>query len=320
MSWDNWGDYGDYVSAAERRRRAAATAQKLEKKGQKLAPVRVEGRSITNTFWGKAWCQNLESYSDYGSRLPRGRSYVRNGSVLDLQIQRGVITAMVAGTSVYNIKIKITALEKAAWTKLKRECAGKVGSLIDLLRGKLSGPVMEIITRKADGLFPKPKEIDMDCSCPDWADMCKHVAATLYGVGVRLDESPELLFTLRGVDHLELIAETTQNLSESLTASADSGTDTLDEGSLSEVFGIDLEPAPMAVAGLPVGKAPKPKVPPTAKKIVAKPSASGRKQSSAGKLSRGVDKKIKPAARTMMDRASNPSIKKAKAKSRSKKS
>ncbi len=241
MSW-GWGDFGDYVSVDEKRRRADALVAKLEKKGRQLSPVRLMGRSIASTFWGKAWCRNLESYGTYASRLPRGRSYVRNGAVVDLQIQRGSLTALVNGTSLYEIKIKVEPLEKGAWQKLKSECAGKVGSLIDLLRGKLSGAVMEVITRKDGGLFPKPAEIRLDCSCPDYADLCKHLAAVLYGVGARLDQSPELLFTLRGVDHLELFSESTQNLASDLAAPNEAAT--LSESDLADVFGIELEPVP----------------------------------------------------------------------------
>ena len=240
MGW-GWGQFGDYVSVDEKRRRADALVLKLEKQGRQLSPVRLTGRSIANTFWGKSWCQNLESYGSYASRLPRGRSYVRNGAVLDLQIGRGSVTALVSGTELYDIKIRIEPLDKAAWQKLKGECAGKVGSLIDLLRGKLSGPVMDVITRRDGGLFPKPAEIKLDCSCPDYADLCKHLAAVLYGVGARLDHSPELLFTLRGVDHLELFSDSTQNLASDLAAPGDAPT--LDASDLAAVFGIELEPA-----------------------------------------------------------------------------
>ena len=248
MSWE-WGEFGDYVSADEKRRRADALVRKLEKQGRQLSPVRLTGRAIANTFWGKAWGQNLESYGTYASRLPRGRSYVRSGAVVDLQIGRGSVAALVSGTELYTVKIKIDPLGKAAWQQLKQDCAGKVGSLIDLLRGKLSGPVMEVITRKDGGLFPKPKEIQLDCSCPDHADLCKHVAATLYGVGAHLDESPELLFGLRGVDHLELINSAAHSLTSDLNAPANGASGTLDEGSLAEVFGIEFAgtvPAPEA--------------------------------------------------------------------------
>ena len=240
MAW-GWEDYGDYVSADEKRQRADASVRKLEKGGRKLSPVRLTGRAIASSFWGKAWNQNLEGYGDYASRLPRGRSYLRQGAVLDLQIARGTIQATVSGTRLYEVAIKIDMLEKAPWGRLKQDCAGRVGTLMDLLQGKLSGPVMEIVTRQKGGLFPKPREIHLDCSCPDYADLCKHVAAVLYGVGARLDERPELLFTLRGVDHLELIAAATGSLQAELAAPAgDASAGTLDEGSLAEIFGIDL--------------------------------------------------------------------------------
>ena len=240
MAW-GWDDYGDYVSADEKRRRAGAAARKLEKKGRKLSPVLPTGRSIAGSFWGKAWCKNLESYSDYASRLPRGRSYLRQGAVLDLQVGRGAIKASVSGTRLYEVEIKIDTLPKDAWTRLKKECAGKVGSLMDLLQGKLAAPVMEVVTRKDGGLFPRPKEIHLECSCPDYADLCKHVAATLYGVGTRLDERPELLFLLRGVDHLELIASATQSVTEDLAAPVAGKGKTLDAGSLAEIFGIEID-------------------------------------------------------------------------------
>src|SRR5687767_1299310 len=197
MSWWDYGDYRPYVSVVERRAQAAREVAKLAKKGRKISPVRIEGRKIAHTFWGKAWCENLESYSDYENRLPRGRTYVRNGSVLDLQIEPGRISALVSGSSLYKIEIGITTLVKSSWQGIKRECAGKIGSLIELLQGKLSQGVMGIITRRPGGMFPAPKEISLTCSCPDWAGMCKHIAAVLYGVGARLDHEPELLFTLR---------------------------------------------------------------------------------------------------------------------------
>lgn len=238
MSW-GWS-FAPYVSVAEKRRRSEKTARDLEKKGQKLSPVRIEGRKIAGSFWGKAWCDNLESYSDYEYRLPRGRSYVRNGAVLDLQIEAGAITALVSGSELYRIKINIQPVESSGWKSLKTECAGQVGSLMDLLQGRLSTPVMEVITRRETGLFPKPAEISLDCSCPDWADMCKHVAATLYAVGARLDKSPEMLFALRGVDHMELITAATESVAVDALTVADIP-DALSGENLAEVFGIEIE-------------------------------------------------------------------------------
>src|SRR5687768_2102411 len=101
----HWRDFKPYVSVAQRRAKAAREAAKLQKKGQQSAPILIEGRCISTTFWGKAWCENLESYSDFDNRLPRGRTYVRNGSVVDLKINPGEVIALVSGSSLYRIKI-----------------------------------------------------------------------------------------------------------------------------------------------------------------------------------------------------------------------
>ncbi|MGD0188062.1 MAG: hypothetical protein ABSC25_22825, partial [Roseiarcus sp.] len=201
-----------YVPVAKRRAIAARELEKLKKKGRTISPVVIEGRTIVRTFWGNAWCENLERYSDYENRLPRGRTYVRNGSVLDLQIERGQIRAMVSGSELYSIEIKIDTISKSGWAAICRDCLGSVGSLVELLQGKLSKNVMERVCREGDGLFPSPREIKMKCSCPDWADMCKHTSAVLYGVGARLDAEPDVLFALRGVDRSELIAGAGTNL------------------------------------------------------------------------------------------------------------
>jgi uncharacterized Zn finger protein len=196
-----------YVSVAERRLNAERAAGKLSKKGSVLSPVIVEGRKIVSSFWGKAWCDNLESYRDYQNRLERGRSYARNGCVIDLQIAPHTVTAMVSGSSVYTVKITIAEVPKPQWKAICTDCAGGIDSLVELLQGRFSKGVMERICRQGTGLFPKPAEIKFSCSCPDYASMCKHVAAALLGVGVRLDARPELLFRLRGVDENDLVGD-----------------------------------------------------------------------------------------------------------------
>src|SRR2546421_1677039 len=201
-----------YVSAAEKRRNAEREVAKLRKRGQSVSPVRIEGRTIARSFWGQAWCANLESYSDYENRLPRGRTYVRNGCVVDLQIARGEVTAMVAGSDLYRITIAISPVKISRWKAICRDCAGTIDSLVELLQGRLAKGVMDRVCREGDGLFPSPGEIKLSCSCPDWADMCKHVAAALYGIGARLDEMPQLLFVLRDVDENELLASVEQHL------------------------------------------------------------------------------------------------------------
>lgn len=201
---DYWG-WQPYVSAAQRRQKAAREVEKQKKRGNALSPVVVEGRAIAKTFWGKAWCENLERYSDYANRLPRGRTYVRNGSVIDLKIGPGAIDALVSGSDLYRVALKVTPVSKARWKTLCTDCAGGIDSLVELLQGRFSKGVMERICLQGTGLFPSPKEIKLSCSCPDSAGMCKHVAAVLYGVGSRFDENPELLFRLHAVKAEELI-------------------------------------------------------------------------------------------------------------------
>ena len=244
-SWSRYdgyyGGWAPYVPVAQRRAQAAAYAKQLAKKrGRPLAPIKIDGRTIARSFWGKAWCENLEAYSDFANRLPRGRTYVRNGSVIDLEIAKGKITALVSGSEVYELTITIDTVPSKTWQAIRGDCARSIASLIDLLRGRFDRGVMERLTQKEDGLFPKPKEIKMTCSCPDYAGMCKHIAAVMYGIGARLDVSPELLFTLRNVDHLELIGQAVaaDNLER---AFAGESAESLKADNLGEVFGIELE-------------------------------------------------------------------------------
>jgi uncharacterized Zn finger protein len=245
MSWD--GDWPEYVPVAERRRRAVLEVAKLARKGRSVAPVVIEGRAIATTFWGKAWCENLESYQDFATRLPRGRSYVRNGPVLDLQIAPHEVTAMVSGSRLYRIKVGVDAVAGRHWCSICKDCAGAIDSLVELLQGRLSLGVMERICRQGLGLFPTPEQVRFQCSCPDFAFMCKHVAAVLYGIGARLDRQPELLFRLRGVDEKDLLARIDASLPMANTTPAASKV--LETGDLSAMFGLDMAPV---AAPLPV--------------------------------------------------------------------
>jgi uncharacterized Zn finger protein len=233
--YDAWKPY---VTVGERRMQAGRALARLTKKGQTISPVVIEGRKIARTFWGKAWCDNLERYSDYANRLPRGRSYVRNGSVVDLQIAPGTVTARVSGSDLYSIDVKVAEVQKARWGAVCRDCTGEISSLVELLQGRFSERVMTRICEDQTGLFPSPKEITFTCSCPDWASMCKHVAAVLYGIGARLDEMPELLFTLRKVHHEDLIAKAGTSLPRPRKGAA--AAKVLGTGDLSEMFGIEI--------------------------------------------------------------------------------
>ncbi len=234
----SWYFHKPYVSAAQRKAKARREVEKMKKKGQELLPVHVEGLKMGKTFWGKAWCQHIETFSDFDTRLPRGKTYVRNESILDLQIRQGMITAMVMGSELYSIRVKISPLTAGQWKSIKKKTAGQINSLVELLQGKLSDAVMQSVINHSDGLFPKAGQIEMDCSCPDAAEMCKHLAAVLYGVGCRLDEQPELLFKLRGVDHTELLTEATRAAG---TASDVGSRKTIAASDLSDVFGIDID-------------------------------------------------------------------------------
>ncbi len=304
-----YGGWAPYVPVAERRAQARRLAKSLAKKGQELTPVEVEGRKITRTFWGDAWCRNLERYSDFANRLPRGRTYVRNGSVIHLGIAKGKINALVSGSDVYEVEIDITRTAKKEWKSLCRDCTGQIDSVVDLLRGQLSEGVMERICRPKTGLFPAPRQIRLSCSCPDWADMCKHVAAVLYGVGCRLDAEPELLFRLRGVDEGEMIAEAAGRVSE--TARTKAPRNVLeDDGGLDEIFGIDLGGAQAA----PPAKAPRRKR--AAKKKVAKKKTVQRKK--ATKRKPAGKKKATPGKRKVKPKAKAKTKTKTKAKAKTK--
>lgn len=209
-----------------------------KKQGAALIPVEVaKGTKLARQFWGQAWQQHLESYADYESRLPRGRSYLRQGHVFDLAINEGLVTALVTGQTVYDVQVKIQPLGEQRWQHLQSQCAGRVSSLLDLLAGKLGDDVMKLITDPHEGLFPQPKEIKVICTCPDWADLCKHAAAVLYAIGLRFDAQPELFFKLRGVDSTALV----QGASSALNAEAlPTGAAQIASDDLADVFGIDL--------------------------------------------------------------------------------
>ncbi len=230
-----WWSYED---VREQKARVEREIAKRVKRGETFDVLAAPSgnKKLCTTFWGQAWCKNLEAYQEYESRLPRGRSYLRQGKVYNLVIEKGNLSAVVAGSELYETRIEIKPLPPVRWKEIVEESAGQVGSMLDLLSGKLGDGLMRVLTDTERGLFPKPKEIRFDCSCPDFADMCKHVSAVLYGVGVMLDTKPELLFTLRGVDQAELLADA----GEATVAELSEGEGELAGADLSSLFGIDL--------------------------------------------------------------------------------
>lgn len=281
-----WG-WRPYVPVAKRRRKTARTIAKAKKAGVALSPVTLASRGvIAKTFWGKAWCDNLEAYSDYSNRLPRGRTYVRNGSVIDLNIEAGKVKAQVMGSRLYRVEVNVAAVPARQWKDITRSCTGSIASLVELLQGKLSKAVMERICRPRIGLFPVPREIRFDCSCPDWASMCKHVAAVLYGVGARLDQQPELLFTLRRADANALVAQAGVDL-PAKARKVPGKTRVLDDAALTDVFGIEMAGA---MEAKPPGKpGPRRK---TAVAPLGKSATSRAKRTAAGSAAKSTAKPV----------------------------
>jgi uncharacterized Zn finger protein len=264
MGFDGYGDFPAYLSVAKRRARAQQRLKALARKGKKPSPIVIEGRTIATTFWGKAWCDYVEGHAALVNRLERGRSYVRSGMVIDLEVTRGQVRALVSGTDLYEVVIEIAPLPGPRWKAVRRRCGGQIGTLVELLAGRFSSAVMEVLSHREQGLFPAKGEMALRCSCPDGEWVCKHVAAVVYGVGARLDHAPELLFTLRGVDGADLIAEAGK---VGQGAPSQPGAKGLAAGQLEDIFGIELEGD-----GVIVAKKASRRAPPPAKAMPTRPA------------------------------------------------
>ncbi len=301
--------YGRYVTVEEKRARAEKKLNTLKKKNPKIQPVVIEGRNLATTWWGKAWNKNLELYADYANRIGRGRSYVRHRAVLDLQIHPGKVIGLVMGSrsTPYQVSITIQPIAKKRWLEIKEQCKGKLDSIRKLLAGELPKELDLLFTQKGKGLFPSPKEIHLSCSCPDWAVMCKHVAAVLYGIGARLDENPSLFFVLRNVDIQDLISETVKESKKDLLTRAKKKSSRIidDDNSLSDLFGIELEQENLSLSQTwETSKVPKKrkdtKQPVSRKKTQEHSSGKGKNQTDSktgqGKTSMKKPRRIKDAA------------------------
>jgi uncharacterized Zn finger protein len=306
-----WG-WKPYVPVAERRKRAEAAASKAKKTGAILSPIAGSRGAIAKTFWGKAWCDNLERYSDYANRLPRGRTYVRNGSVIDLVIGAGEVRAQVMGSSLYRVEVRVASVGAKHWKAVGADCAGSIDSMVELLQGTFSKAVMQRLCRPGDGLFPAPKDIEFTCSCPDWAAMCKHVAAVLYGVGARLDQRPDLLFDLRRVDGKDLLAQAGAGLTrpgKTLTKAR-----MLKESALGEVFGIEMAgavaPAKSVKRAVRQAKKGKAAASATAATILAR---GGAQRPAASKVNVNSDAQDKAAVRAPVKAKTPSRVRRAKA-------
>jgi uncharacterized Zn finger protein len=234
-----WG-YFEYKPVAEKKAEALKKLAKLRKKNPNISPVVINGRKIATTWWGVAWNKNLESYADYENRIGRGRAYVRNGMVLDLQIKPGVVSALVSGSTrtPYNVLIEIDELSEERWKTVAEQCSRRIDSISDLVEGKFPEDMAQIFLNQQQGIFPSPSEIHLGCSCPDWAEMCKHVAAALYGVGARLDDDPTLFFTLRNINFSELLKKSVEEKIDSMLKNANKKSGRTIDGADTDIAGL----------------------------------------------------------------------------------
>ncbi len=233
--------FAPYVSVAEKKEKSLKALAKLKAKNKELQPITIEGRTLAKSWWGKAWNQNLESYADYSNRISRGRSYVRNNAVLDLKITKGEVKAIVQGSSSkpYTITVQIDKLSKEKWNKVIALCNHRIDTLEQLVAGSFPKELEVLFKERKYGLFPSPKEIHFDCSCPDWASMCKHVAAVLYGIGARLDTNPMLFFELRDIDSTELVKKSMEKKLDNMLKNADKKSERkIAEKDVFDLFGI----------------------------------------------------------------------------------
>ena len=236
----NYG-YPKYTSVAEKKEKARKSLVKLKKKNPDIEPVIMEGTKLAKSWWGKSWNENLESYADYENRITRGKSYVRNNAVLDLKISKGIIEAKVQGSRAkpYDVEIQIEPLSSEKWEQVTELCNHRIDSLEQLIEGKFPKELEVLFTDRKYGMFPSPEEIYFDCSCPDWASMCKHVAATLYGIGARLDINPMLFFELRDLDGQKLIRKSMDQKLESMMKNAGKKSKReIPDKDISDIFGL----------------------------------------------------------------------------------
>ena len=238
--WDSDAVYSQ-PSVQELREKVRNSTETASKKGISYEPIKaVSRRNICTSWWGQAWCSNLEKYADFGSRLERGRRYVKAGTVIDLKIKKGKIEARVQGTrrTPYKVEIKISPLSNEKCDEIIEKCGRRIENMESLIAGEFPEDLQELFTGK-DGLFPSPKEISFNCSCPDWAIMCKHVAAAMYGIGIRLDENPFYFFELRGIDVDRFINVALESKVESMLKNAEKITDrVITDADLTELFGV----------------------------------------------------------------------------------
>ena len=230
-----WGQ--NYTTVASLKARAARATKTL-KDAEPVIP-HPHTRKMCLTWWGQEWCNNLESYADYRSRLERGRRYVRSNTVVDLKIFANQVKAKVQGTDLYEVTVDFAKPKPADIEKIKKLTGNRIANVEMLLKGNFPDELKELFTQNKPGLFPTPEEIKFDCDCLDWADMCKHVAAVMYGIGIRIDADPLQFFKLRGIDIDEFLTQVVDDKVANMLKNIDVKSDRImKDANVATIFGI----------------------------------------------------------------------------------
>jgi uncharacterized Zn finger protein len=199
------------------------------------------GGSIGKTWWSKRWLDVLHSFN-MGARLSRGRSYARRGQVISIDVQEGLVAAKVQGSQArpYNIEIKLKPLSQKDWGKVTEAMAEQAIFVAKLLAGEMPNDIEEAFVAAKIPLFPKSqKELVTDCSCPDWANPCKHIAAVYYLLAEQFDDDPFLIFKLRGKSKEELIEELREKRAGSAALEEKAGAEETELGLISSAVPLE---------------------------------------------------------------------------------
>lgn len=237
-----WYNFPVYKSIGALKAECQSFLKKYEKKHPDVQPIIIEGKKIATTWWVEAWNKNLERYSDYDNRLSRGRAYVRSGCVIDLKICEKEVIALVKGSSLYRVKVRIDPLSPSKTKTLSQKCTDKIENINALIAGNFPKEMSELFLNTKNGLFPSPREIHFACDCPDDAYMCKHVAAVLYGIGRRFDDNPLLFFKLRKININELIRNSiSEKISGLISKFKQPSTRIIENSEICKLFGLSDE-------------------------------------------------------------------------------
>jgi len=189
-----WDHYRFFEPSVPRRAKGGIRAQ--SKRG-----------TFGESWWAKRWISVLESF-DIGARMGRGRNYARSGQVLSIDSEKGAVKAKVQGSrpTPYRVAVEIKSISYANWEKLVKALSHQAIFVAKLLAGEMPQDIEKVFQAAGLSLFPdKSKDLKTECSCPDWSNPCKHIAAVYYLLGEEFDRDPFLIFKLRGLQREELI-------------------------------------------------------------------------------------------------------------------